>query len=85
MGLYGQLGDGTTGDPDNHVRLKPVRVRRSVSTFTGVRTLDGGVYHTCALRTNRSVWCWGLNSDGQLGRGTFDDDTHPFPGRVTFP
>ena len=35
----------------------------NASTFT----LGGG--HTCALRDNGHVVCWGLNSDGQLGIG----------------
>lgn len=82
---YGQLGDGTTGDGTNHHRLRAVRVRRSTGTFTGVRKLAGGVGHTCALRTDRSVWCWGLNEHGQLGGGSRDTDPHPFPRRVNLP
>jgi alpha-tubulin suppressor-like RCC1 family protein len=81
----GQLGDGTTGDGTTHVRLKPVRVRRSSSAFTDARRLVGGPEHTCALRADRSVWCWGGNSDGQLGRGSFDLGPHLYPRKVTFP
>jgi alpha-tubulin suppressor-like RCC1 family protein len=81
----GQLGDGTTGDPTDHARLKPARVIRSTSSFGGVRKLDGGVYHTCALRTDRSLWCWGGNEVGQHGRGTHDEEPHPYPRKVTFP
>jgi alpha-tubulin suppressor-like RCC1 family protein len=85
LGSKGQLGDGTTGDPTDHLRLRPVRVVRSAGAFTGVRSIDGGDFHTCALRTDRSVWCWGANDAGQLGRGSFDDDPHPYPRKVTFP
>jgi alpha-tubulin suppressor-like RCC1 family protein len=38
--------------------------------WDGVLRVDGGYRHTCALRRTGSVWCWGSNSDGQLGDGT---------------
>jgi len=28
-----------------------------------------GVFHACIIRKDGSVWCWGANSDGQLGPG----------------
>jgi alpha-tubulin suppressor-like RCC1 family protein len=85
MASRGQLGDGTTGDPTDHLRLRPVRVVRSTGAFTGVHRIDGGDFHTCAVRTDKSVWCWGDNGHGQLGRGSFDGDPHPYPRRVSFP
>lgn len=30
---------------------------------------------SCALLTDRTVWCWGLNTAGQLGRGTVGADS----------
>jgi alpha-tubulin suppressor-like RCC1 family protein len=27
------------------------------------------MYHTCAVRTDGTLWCWGRNSDGELGIG----------------
>jgi alpha-tubulin suppressor-like RCC1 family protein len=30
-------------------------------------TLAAGRYHTCGLKANGEVWCWGLNAAGQLG------------------
>ena len=33
-------------------------------TFTKIAS---GRFHTCGLLANGEAWCWGLNSDGQLG------------------
>jgi alpha-tubulin suppressor-like RCC1 family protein len=32
--------------------------------------VDGGSYHSAALRTDGTVWAWGGNGSGQLGDGT---------------
>lgn len=48
------------------------------SAASGVRSADFGItgaiaagaYHTLALKTDGSVWAWGLNGNGQLGDGS---------------
>ena len=35
----------------------------------GVVALAAGYHHTCALRANATVKCWGQNDQGQLGLG----------------
>jgi alpha-tubulin suppressor-like RCC1 family protein len=37
----------------------------------GWSSVTAGYDHTCATRTNRALWCWGLNGDGALGLGFF--------------
>lgn len=32
---------------------------------------------TRAMRVSGTGWCWGVNHDGQLGDGTFDDSNVP--------
>ena len=41
------------------------------SPFQGrtAKSLSLGMYHTCVILDNDSVKCWGLNGEGQLGRG----------------
>jgi alpha-tubulin suppressor-like RCC1 family protein len=40
----------------------------------------GQSLHACVLLSDSSVWCWGRNNGGQLGRQTTGDHA---PGRVT--
>jgi alpha-tubulin suppressor-like RCC1 family protein len=46
-----------------------------------------GVYHTCAVLLDQSVWCWGKNGNGELGDGTNITRTKPVsilpPGSAT--
>jgi hypothetical protein len=59
---HGALGDGTTTD-----RSTPVQVKG----LTGVMTqVAAGNEFSLALRSDGTVWAWGRNDRGQLGRGT---------------
>lgn len=60
---FGQLGDGEVEPFD---RTTPVRVAGG-HTFT---TLSAGVWHVCGLTPDGTAYCWGMNTNGQLGRGT---------------
>lgn len=66
---YGQVGDGTS----NTDRLRPTRV---VDVDDGVQ-VAAGTGHTCALRSDGTVACWGWNSYGQSGSSTIRVQPRP--------
>jgi len=39
--------------------------------------ISAGGFHTCAVREDHTVWCWGRNDSGQLGDGTATDTDLP--------
>jgi len=41
-----------------------------------------GGAHTVALKSDGSLWSWGLNGYGQLGLGTSGTSAHSTPARV---
>jgi len=47
------------------------------------REVAVGLAHTCATKTDDSLWCWGENGEGQLGQD--DTDDRPDPTRVPLP
>lgn len=56
------------------------RVSFAVDTATDWRDVSAGEGHTCALKADGSLWCWGLDDFGQLGTGdTLDRGT---PSRI---
>lgn len=46
------------------------------------RLLVAGARHTCVIRAEGQVWCWGVNFDGQLGTGPRPPDAGVLPARV---
>ncbi|WP_088287056.1 fibronectin type III domain-containing protein [Kineosporia sp. A_224] len=64
-----QLGLGDTTDRD-----VPVQVGTDTD-WASVAAGAGG--HTCALKQDSTLYCWGPGSDGRLGTGTSDDQDTP--------
>lgn len=59
----GQLGMGDTRARSTPERVTLADLTLSASLFTA------GAEHTCAVKANGTLWCWGSNRQGQLGTG----------------
>src|ERR1700722_18322249 len=78
-GEDGGLGNGIIYTSSPHGSATPVAVVGvgGVGTLTGVADLvDQGLGY-CALLTSGGINCWGWNSTGQMGNGTFNDSATP--------
>ncbi len=73
---WGQGSDGQLGNNSTAATANPAAVHGMSS---GVVEVGSGHYHTCARKSDGSVWCWGKNDHGQLGNGTFTNSLTPVP------
>ena len=67
LGMAGQLGNGgsaNSGEPETVALPDPSLDPRLLPV-----ALAAGHDHTCALLKGGDVWCWGLDSNGQVGDG----------------
>jgi len=72
----GQLGMGSTGFD----RFVPTLVAGGGMPWVSVSAGDA---HTCGIRLDSTLWCWGEGSDGALGLGVSSSDFYvPTPRQV---
>lgn len=71
----GQLGDGLAFDAGT--RANPAKVPQAVPGLADVLDIASGSGHTCAVKTDGAVVCWGRNTSGQLGNDTTTSSTTP--------
>lgn len=69
---FGQLGAGDTAP-----RAVPTRVAGALGPVTQI---FAGGNHSCALKPDGTLWCWGDNRSGQLGVG--DTESRSLPVQV---
>ena len=77
----GQLGDGTYDERDVPTPIDS----NDTWTYLSKGSADGG-YHMCAVLFDGSAWCWGDNSDYQLGDNSVSNSNIPIevPGGYTW-
>lgn len=71
---FGQVGNNTTTN-----QLSPVQVHgvSDVGFLTGITQISTGDSHSCALKTDGSMYCWGLGSYGRLGVNSTSNSSTP--------
>ncbi|HEX5741777.1 MAG TPA: hypothetical protein VFY17_09535 [Pilimelia sp.] len=83
-GLYGwgdnttgQLGLGNNTSPRTSPQLVSAQTTWSYVETSNQPAIDAQTGHTCAIKTDATLWCWGRNYHGQLGRGNYSDSYSP--------
>jgi alpha-tubulin suppressor-like RCC1 family protein len=74
---WGAAGNGQAGQPVDLMHqniLTPEQVG-SDSNWTDVSA--GSYLHSCGVKADYSLWCWGYNNNGQLGTGTNSGENQP--------
>jgi len=78
---YSQLGCGNA----TPYYTSPTNVVNSTGyAFSGISAIAAGEYHSLLIKNDGTVWCWGLNSQGQIGDGT-TIFSRPYPRQVKGP
>jgi alpha-tubulin suppressor-like RCC1 family protein len=73
--LYGQLGNGRSGDGTE------TSLPQTVGGGLPLHGVTTGSQHACALDANSEAWCWGYDFTGQLGNGS-QGNAFPFLQKV---
>lgn len=70
----GQLGDGNSGN--SSLFPIPLTATGGWNTMTW-KAVSAGTNHTCAIRSDDRLFCWGMNGSGELGDGSSMGRTVP--------
>ena len=69
LGTSGQLGDNTIVSKSAPVQVTMLAGTAPLTDVTAIASASGAG-HTLALRSDGTVWAWGLGTNGQLGDGS---------------
>jgi len=72
-GTRGVTWNAAQGDPAAGTAVGP----KQVGTASNWVAVEVGAVHACAKNTLGELWCWGKNTNGQLGVGTSTDSQVP--------
>jgi alpha-tubulin suppressor-like RCC1 family protein len=69
-GLYGVLGQSNTTSYPLPKKVKTISDGGSFVMPDNVKQISANINHTCAISSDNMVYCWGINSSGQIGDNT---------------
>jgi len=69
---YGALGDGTTQDSTIPTTVIDAQGAPLANVLSGGIAISASSLHSCAIRSDGSLYCWGWNNMGQIGNGLRD-------------
>jgi alpha-tubulin suppressor-like RCC1 family protein len=69
MNQYGTLGDNTVVNKSSPVQ--------TITFATNWKQVSAGYFHTAAIKTDGTLWTWGMNLNGQLGDNTVAAKSSP--------
>jgi alpha-tubulin suppressor-like RCC1 family protein len=72
--MWGYNFDGELGTNDRTNRSSMIQ---TVSGGNSWKDVHCGLYHTISVKTDGSLWLWGLNTDGQLGDNSSSNKSSP--------
>ncbi len=81
---YGQNGQLGNGDTSNANIARKVKVD-AVTALANVAEVRVGYESACARLTDGTVWCWGTNSQAELGQPSGTLPFNYYPVQVHFP
>ena len=68
ISCWGSNGDGQLGNGQEDLFYSPTPVQ--VKNIADITAIAAGYSHSCALRKDGAIFCWGNNGSGQLGDGS---------------
>lgn len=78
---WGDNNSGDLGIGNGNIQDVPRQV--TSPAVNGWTSVTAGNFHTCAIRTGGTLWCWGASNYGQLGLG--NGASQDRPRQVTAP
>jgi alpha-tubulin suppressor-like RCC1 family protein len=75
LNTNGQLGNNATAQSN-----VPVAVDKTGAlSGKSILAISAGTSHTCAIASDNNAYCWGLNTNGQLGNNSVAESHVPVP------